>query len=141
MDITMKKLTLLFLTIFLCVISVTAKKLDPAPLKIDSGMITGTTDKDIRVYKGIPYAAPPVGNLRWKAPQPAAKWDGVKAFDQFGNACPQSPYPSNSLYFNKAEKMSEDCLCLNVWTGAKKANEKRPVMVWIDAWFEFNFFL
>ncbi len=127
----MKKLTLLFLTIFLSFTSVTAKKLDPAPLKIDSGMITGTTDKNIRVYKGIPYAAPPVGNLRWKAPQPAKKWDGVKAFDQFGNACPQSPYPATSLYFNQAEKMSEDCLCLNVWTGAKKANEKRPVMVWI----------
>ena len=129
----MKKLTLIFLTIFLCM-TTTAKDIPlwkPATIKIDTGLITGTEDKDIRVYKGIPYAAPPVGNLRWKAPQPAAKWDGVKSFDQFGNACPQSPYPANSLYFNKAEKMSEDCLCLNVWTGAKKANEKRPVMVWI----------
>ena len=100
-------------------------------VKIDSGMISGTTEKDIRVYKGIPYAAPPVGNLRWKAPQKPAKWTGVKVFDQYGNACPQSPYPAASLYFNKAEKMSEDCLCLNVWTGAKKASEKLPVMVWI----------
>ena len=129
----MKQLTLIFLTIFLCM-TTTAKDIPlwrPAKIKIDSGMITGTEDKDIRVYKGIPYAAPPVGNLRWKAPQPAKKWDGVKAFDQFGNACPQSPYPTTSLYFNQAEKMSEDCLCLNVWTGAKKVNEKRPVMVWI----------
>ncbi len=104
------------------------------PIKIETGRLTGTTaekDASIRVFKGIPYAAPPVGDLRWKEPQPAARWDGVKAFDQFGAACPQSPYPAGSLYVNKPEKQSEDCLCLNVWTGAKKAGEKRPVMVWI----------
>ena len=104
------------------------------PVKIDTGMITGAvSDKSpgIRVYKGIPYAAPPVGVLRWREPQPAASWSGVKVFDQYGAACPQAPYPAGSIYFNKPEKLSEDCLCLNVWTGAKKANEKRPVMVWI----------
>ncbi len=135
----MKKLTLFLIIIVLFVSAVTAKnkihtKPNNTPIKIDSGLLTGTTDgKDtsIRAYKGIPYAAPPVGDLRWKAPQPAKKWDGVKTFDQFGNACPQTPYARTSLYYNEAEKMSEDCLCLNVWTGAKKANEKRPVMVWI----------
>ena len=104
------------------------------PVKIETGMITGTTaekDASIRVFKGIPYAAPPVGDLRWKEPQPPAGWDGVKAFDQFGATCPQSPYPAGSLYVSKPEKQSEDCLCLNVWTGAKKAGDKRPVMVWI----------
>lgn len=103
------------------------------PVRIETGLLTGTAaDKDgIRVYKGIPYAAPPTGEWRWRAPQPPAAWPGVKAFDEFGPACPQAPYPAGSIYAGKAEKQSEDCLCLNVWTGAAKANEKRPVMVWI----------
>lgn len=61
------------------------------PVKLDTGLISGEPGKnsEVRVFKGIPYAAPPVGDLRWKPPQPAAKWDGVRAADQFGSSCMQ----------------------------------------------------
>ena len=78
---------------------------------------------DVRVFKGIPFAAPPIGNLRWKAPQPAAHWDGVRKADQFGPRCMQGGGPGG-------QPMSEDCLYVNVWTGAASASERRPVMVW-----------
>lgn len=92
----------------------------PEPVKIDSGLITGTTttSDEVRVFKGIPLAAPPVGDLRWKAPQPPAKWEGVRKADQFGPTC----LPNRGG--------SEDCLYINVWTGAKAASERRPVIVW-----------
>ena len=79
----------------------------------------------MRIFKGIPFAAPPVGNLRWRAPQPVAHWDGVRKADQFSPVCMQNA-PNAA-----ASKPSEDCLYLNVWTSAKSASEKRPVMVWI----------
>ena len=103
------------------------------PVKLDTGSISGTagSNAEVRVYKGIPYAAPPVGDLRWKSPKPAGKWAGVKKADAFGATCMQSPYPEGSPYHEAAEPTSEDCLYLNVWTAAKSAKEKRPVMVWI----------
>src|SRR5580692_7078079 len=87
------------------------------PVKIDTGLISGTTttSDEVRVFKGIPFAAPPVGDLRWRAPQPPAKWEGVRKADQFGSAC--LPNRANA---------SEDCLYINVWTGAKAATERRP---------------
>jgi para-nitrobenzyl esterase len=97
------------------------------PVRLDTGIISGTTtgSPDVRAFKGIPYATPPVGDLRWRAPKPAAHWEGTRAADQFGPVCMQGG----------DQKMSEDCLYLNVWTGAKAAgsntNDKRPVMVWI----------
>jgi para-nitrobenzyl esterase len=93
------------------------------PVRLDTGMISGTaTDNpEVRVFKGIPYAAPPVGDLRWRAPKPAAHWEGTRRADEFGPVCMQGG----------GQKMSEDCLYLNVWTGAKTGSEKRPVMVWI----------
>ena len=92
------------------------------PVHLDTGSISGTdtSSPDVRVFKGVPFAAPPVGDLRWRAPKPAAHWDGVRKADQFSPICMQG---------NNAG--SEDCLYLNVWTGAKSAGEKRPVMVWI----------
>jgi para-nitrobenzyl esterase len=104
------------------------------PLRIDSGLISGKRlgdDQAVRVYKGIPYAAPPVGKLRWQPPGPPAKWQGVRACTDFGPVCPQQPYPKGSFYARPPEKQSEDCLFLNVWTAAKSPQEKRPVMVWI----------
>jgi para-nitrobenzyl esterase len=104
------------------------------PLRIDTGLISGVRDGGddaVRVYKGIPYAAPPVGKLRWQPPQPASAWDGVRACDEFGASCPQAPYPPGSFYARPAEPQNEDCLFLNVWTAAKTPQEKRPVMVWI----------
>ena len=94
------------------------------PVRLDTGMISGaTTDSpEVRVFKGIPYAAPPVGDLRWRAPKPAAHWEGTRKADEFGPVCMQG---------GGNKQMSEDCLYLNVWTGAKAANDKRPVMLWI----------
>jgi para-nitrobenzyl esterase len=93
------------------------------PVKLDTGLISGvaTATPDVRAFKGIPYAAPPVADLRWRAPKPAAHWDGTRKADEFSPVCMQGG----------KQKMSEDCLYLNVWTGAKSANEKRPVMFWI----------
>lgn len=98
-----------------------------ATVQLDSGMIAGTSgkDADVQVYKGIPYAAAPVGDLRWREPQPVAHWDGVRNADEFGAMCMQSARGG------AAPKMSEDCLFLNVWTAAKSASDRRPVMVWI----------
>jgi para-nitrobenzyl esterase len=101
-----------------------------APVKLDSGMISGIPGKDasIRVFIGIPFAAPPSGNFRWKAPQPVAHWDGVRKADEFGPICMQA---ANGRGGAAPPKMSEDCLYLNVWTAAKSANEKHPVIFWI----------
>ena len=99
-------------------------------VKVEGGAISGVTLEGVRAYKGIPFAAPPTGELRWKAPQPVVAWQGVRKCDTFGPECPQSPYPNTSIYFSPPQKQSEDCLYLNVWTTAR-ANERRPVMVWI----------
>ncbi len=103
-------------------------------LMLDSGPITGgrTGEKNaVRVFKGIPFAAPPVGELRWRPPQPVAKWSTPRPCDKFGPICPQKPYPAGSVYVQPAQPQSEDCLFLNVWTAARSADEKQPVMVWI----------
>jgi para-nitrobenzyl esterase len=83
----------------------------------------------VRVYRGIHYAEPPVGPLRWAPPRPLLSWDGRDA-DAFGARCPQTPYPAGSIYTMPDGPMSEDCLTLNVWTAAEPG-ERRPVMVWI----------
>jgi len=104
-------------------------------VRIDAGQISGTVADGIRVFKGIPFAAPPVGELRWKPPQPVAAWSGVKAAEEFAAECVQPPYAAGSAYYSPPKPQSEDCLYLNVWSGAK-ANDRRPVMVWIHggAW-------
>jgi para-nitrobenzyl esterase len=99
-------------------------------VRVEGGMVSGVLTDGVRSYKGIPFAAPPVGELRWKDPQPVVAWKGVRECKEFGPECPQSPYPAGSIYFNPPQKQSEDCLYLNVWTTAKDG-EKRPVMVWI----------
>ena len=100
------------------------------PIAIESGLITGIyadEKEDIRVFKGIPYAAPPVGQLRWKPPRPAQPWQGARACDRFAPACPQP----DSLTGQSVGRQDEDCLYLNVWTPAEGAEAKRPAMVWI----------
>ncbi len=104
------------------------------PVKTDTGLVAGQRVGDgdsVRAYKGIPYAAPPVGPMRWQPPKPPAAWQGVRDCTQFGPACPQAPYPAGSVYARDPEPQSEDCLYLNVWTAAERPDEKRPVMVWI----------
>lgn len=106
-------------------------------VKVDGGLIAGTvnTGGDVHVFKGIPFAAPPVGNLRWKEPQSVTPWNGIKKCDAFGASPMQgapNPFgPWSAEYLIPKEPISEDCLYLNVWTGAKKANDKKPVIVWI----------
>jgi len=95
----------------------------PAPALIEHGLVQGTSEDGLTVYRGIPFAAPQVGDLRWCAPQPAAKWDGVRLADKF---CP-SPIQGSRT----GADMSEDCLYLNVWTPAKSTNDHIPVLVWI----------
>jgi para-nitrobenzyl esterase len=93
-----------------------------------SGMTVGESGKEVRVYRGIPYAAPPVGNLRWRAPQPATPWQGVRKATRYGPAAAQY-YPSATWNILESQ-MSEDCLYLNVSTAAKTTGDKLPVMVW-----------
>lgn len=102
-------------------------------VRTDAGPVSGKagTHPGVRVYRGIPFAAPPIGDLRWKAPRPVAPWKAVREAAEFGPACPQKAYPEGSIYHSQLPKMSEDCLTLNVWTAAKSDRERRPVMVWI----------
>lgn len=106
-------------------------------VQTSAGAVSGTlnNDGDIHFFKGIPFAAPPVGALRWKAPQPVQPWSGVKKCVAFGPSPVQnSPAPFSMWteeFLIPKEPISEDCLYLNVWTGAKSSSEKRAVLVWI----------
>ena len=137
----------------------------PDQIKIDTGLIASATGADqpsVRVFKGLPYAAPPLGENRWREPQPPAKWDGVRNADAFGAPCTAGPAPAGRGGAGRGGRgapgapgaaagapgaaaapalppqttprepaRSEDCLYLNVWTSAKNAADRRPVMVWI----------
>jgi para-nitrobenzyl esterase len=103
------------------------------PVRVQSGLLSGAAGSNaaVTVFKGIPFAAPPLGDLRWRPPQPAATWEGVRHAAQFSASCMQAPYPAGSLYRLPPEPLSEDCLYLNVWTAADSPGERRPVMVWV----------
>jgi para-nitrobenzyl esterase len=106
-------------------------------VKVEGGIISGTTNEKgtIHIFKGIPYAAAPVGELRWKKPQPVKAWVGIKKCVNFGASPMQdkpAPFgPWSEEYLIPKEPISEDCLYLNVWSGASNNKEKRPVLVWI----------
>ena len=96
------------------------------PVATDAGKVAGTTDAQVIVFKGIPYAAPPVGPLRWKAPEPTVPWTGVREAKTYGNACPQPVRPEA---WAQVGAQGEDCLFLNVWRPKKPG--KYPVMVFL----------
>ncbi|HVW97890.1 MAG TPA: carboxylesterase family protein [Mucilaginibacter sp.] len=108
----------------------------PEVIRIDDGSVSGVKDQsgEITSWKGIPFAAPPVGNLRWKAPQAVPNWDGVKKCDAFGPSPMQGKPVPFGVYTKEFlipdEPISEDCLYLNVWA-KNNAPEKKPVFVWI----------
>jgi para-nitrobenzyl esterase len=97
-------------------------------IRIDQGMLSGTVEDGIEAFKGIPFAAAPIGPLRWRAPQPAPTWSGVRKADDFGPICPQVQRAS---FLRQDSPQSEDCLTVNVWTPDAQRGAKLPVMVWI----------
>jgi len=133
----MKKLFLFFFAITFLITQSCVNK-NPV-LTIDGGRITGVeTSKDgVLIYKGIPYAAPPIGMLRWREPQPVISWKGVKSADKFGNAAIQNDqtfggFYQHEFYQTGDPERSEDCLYLNIWTpAAGKADRKLPVAMYI----------
>jgi para-nitrobenzyl esterase len=106
------------------------------PVQVEGGAAAGVPGREpsITAFKGIPFAAPPVGNLRWREPQPVISWKGVRKSGEFGSSCVQTirnelkPWTYEFMTHNQ---ISEDCLYLNVWTPAKSASEKRPVFVYV----------
>ena len=94
----------------------------PTPIRVEQGLVEGIAENGLTIYRGIPFAAPPVGELRWRAPQPAAKWDGIRKAVKFA----PDPYQGDGK-----GNVSEDCLYLNVWTPAKSSDHRVPVLVWI----------
>jgi para-nitrobenzyl esterase len=96
---------------------------------VTGGRISGAVVDGIAEFKGIPFAAPPIGALRWKAPQPVRAWSGVRQSTAFGPACLQEPALANRMA--PGVRLSEDCLYLDVWTPAKTSRERLPVIAWI----------
>ncbi|MDE3195386.1 MAG: carboxylesterase family protein [Acidobacteriota bacterium] len=122
------------LALFLAALAAQAAPLKP--VKTEGGLLSGVpaANGTIVAYKGVPFAAPPVGDLRWKAPQPALKWNGVKAADRFGANCVQNIVDSRAPWtheFMAHGETSEDCLYLNIWTPAAASREKRAVFVYL----------
>ena len=124
----MKKILSIFLLASVAVFSAIAQT---GPIvKTAYGKLRGVEEDGIKVFKGVPFAQPPVGELRWKAPQPLKPWKGIRAAVEFG------PNPMQQNLFGdmmfSTDKMSEDCLYLNIWTPTKTYNEKLPVFIYFN---------
>lgn len=107
---------------FLLALTISLASEPPPPVVTQSGLVQGEIQDDLTVYKGIPFATPPVGDLRWRPPQPVAPWDGVKTTVDYG----PDPFQGDG-----SGHVSEDCLYLNVWSPAESPGAKLPVLVWI----------
>lgn len=121
----------LFLLLFACT------ETPPTIVVLDSGKIEGVynADETVRSFKGIPYAAPPLGDLRWQAPQAVQAWEGIRAASDFGPSPiqnkPEPFYCWTEEFIAQPEPLDEDCLHLNVWSSAASAKDRLPVFVWI----------
>lgn len=127
----MRKITLLFLlAVSLTPIAFTqsSKEIASPQVKTANGMLEGMDDSGIHAYKGVPFAAPPVGDLRWREPQPVPHWTGVRKATKFGPRAMQRPLFGDMGF--RSDGMSEDCLYLNVWTPARSADDRLPVLVY-----------
>jgi len=124
------KRNLFFLLLLTLTASVAFAQLNgEAPrVKIANGTVEGINESGIKTFKGVPFAAPPAGDLRWKEPQPVKDWTGVRKADKFGPRAMQLPVFGDMNF--RSDGMNEDCLYLNVWTPAKIGNEKLPVLVY-----------
>ena len=120
----MKRISILLAGLSLMAMALSCKQPVPGQVKVTGGWIQGEVTEDMCIYKGIPFAAPPVGDLRWKAPQPVIPWDGIREAKEFG------PGPVQGFGF-PGQSNSEDCLYLNLWSPAKSPKNKMPVLVWI----------
>ena len=120
------------LSVTLCTLLLAGSATAADRVTVANGVLESTAPpKDgVRSFKGIPFAQPPVGELRWREPAPAKDWTGVRNADQFGPRCMQRTSPMSDYWF-RSNGMSEDCLYLNVWTPAKAAGEKLPVLVYV----------
>jgi para-nitrobenzyl esterase len=106
-----------------------AEATSPLVVRTDAGLVRGVDESGVRAFRGIPYAAPPVGPARWRPPRPVEPWDGVRDAREFGPSCPQPPFITEG---GTPAPLSEDCLTLNIWTPASaSASSRLPVMVWI----------
>ncbi len=148
----MKRMALFLVLGTIAAVAMRTSAMIPEQVKVDTGLLAGTTgagQPGVRVFKGIPFAAPPLGENRWRAPQAPAKWAGVRNAEAFGAPCTSGPAGGRGgrrgapgargaaaaappvQAAPREPARSEDCLYLNVWTSAKSAGDCRPVMVWI----------
>jgi para-nitrobenzyl esterase len=123
--VSVRRANILLATVFLLLPGI----MKAQTIKTEDGPVTGVTADGVVSYKGIPFAAPPVGELRWRAPQPPAKWTTPFAATSYGHDCMQLPFPSDAAPLGTPP--SEDCLVINVWAPAKHSAKKLPVMFWI----------
>ena len=132
--VTARQLCAALLTLLFCVPALASAQTHP--IRTESGLVSGVAlSNGLEVFKGIPFAAPPVGKLRWQPPHPPAAWQGVRKANHFGAPCMQSASPERmgpwTRVFLSKMQPSEDCLYLNVWTTTKRPKTLLPVMVWI----------
>lgn len=127
----MKKfLILAFLTTYFAATAIcqSINRTTALQVKTANGILEGTFESGIRIFKGVPFAQPPVGELRWKEPQPVKSWTGVRKADKFGPRAMQRPLFSDMNF--RSDGVSEDCLYLNIWTPATTSTQKLPVLVY-----------